>query len=277
MRLLLTFALLAFAVPAPGHSDPFGEIHPRVSANNDGTFTVTFRYFDHNREGRMRMLLGSDGRELVPRHWIKETQKYPDDFVLAAGPVTVLATGDKARFVLVESEPLTWAPAPAVIGILPFEALDFAQPEKSSVTESQIAFTGATLDARTEDGVEFSLWCSRRYGFQPGRKVTVGVAARIYDFPTASAPLWSGDKWWVAWVQLRVKGDVQSWITVLSSVNPDTGKVEHHDLPGISNWNAHLSMAASTAGTICVAWHSTQDGSYPGTAKIVTAVFNPAK
>ena len=60
---------------------------------------------------------------------------------------------------------------------------------------------------------------------------------------------------------------------LLDGFDPDTGAEEHHDLPGLSNWNTDVDLVANAHGTLCAAWTASLDGSYPGFAKIVTAVF----
>jgi hypothetical protein len=82
-----------------------------------------------------------------------------------------------------------------------------------------------------------------------------------------------GDKLWLGWVRKAAKFDelpaVKRWVTVLASLNVRTGKVEEHMLPEISHWNAHLSLNICK-GWLCLAWHCSQDGSYPGHGKIMT-------
>jgi hypothetical protein len=272
--LLLTLS----ATLVRGHQDPRGEAHPRVTANADGTFTVTFRYWIPEREGRMRMLLGADGKELVPRHWYTPTEDRSNE-IWDPGRTepgfsleTVTPNENGTRLIL-------RSPGGEAKGTvaLPLDAKDFTGFQKAAVEGHEVAFTCGGYREDEERGIILSLWCCRRNGFQPGHKVLLGTAGSIYDFPTASAPLWCAGRWWVAWVEQRGEGEKTTWATVLSSVDPETGKTDRRDLPGLSNWNSSLSLAANAAGTICVAWHASLDGTYPGTAKIVTAVFTPGK
>ena len=66
------------------------------------------------------------------------------------------------------------------------------------------------------------------------------------------------------------KDPLRAWETLLTSIDPVSGKVEHKRLPGLSSWNTPVSMK-TTGGWLCIAWNASIDGSYPGTAKIVTA------
>lgn len=276
---MLRWILLLFTmstVLVRGHQDPRGEAHPRVTANTDGTFTVTFRYFDPERSGRMRMLLAADGKELVPRHWYKPkddtSREVWNPGRAGAGDVLETVTPNENRAQLILRQPDGGAKGTIV---LPLDSQDFTGFEDTAMEGNEVAFTSGGLRDDPEKGVDLRLWCCRRDGFQPGKKVSLGTVCTIYDFPTASAPLWCAGRWWVAWVEERRAGEKTTWTTVLSSVDPATGNVERRDLPGISNWNSSLSLAANAAGTICVAWHASVDGSYPGTGKIVTAVLTP--
>jgi hypothetical protein len=67
MRIVFVAALLLTARQCIAHADPFGEPRPHVTANQDGSFTVTFNYQIGEGQSRMRMMLGADGKEVVPR------------------------------------------------------------------------------------------------------------------------------------------------------------------------------------------------------------------
>jgi hypothetical protein len=279
MRLFFAAVFLLAAGFAFAHSDPMGEVHPRVTANQDGSFTVTFRYSDGYQEGRMRMMMGADGKERVPRHWIKkgaeeESRELPTKESPHIRYVEVNKEGAKSRALLTRQVDDRGAEK-ITARVLPVKR----PADSTAATETagkEVAFAYGELDLGGE-GMPFKLtWC-RSEGFQAARTVSLGTVACIYDFPSASPLVWSAGRWWVAWVRGQKKEDTFTWTTVLSSVDAVSGKVEHHDLPGNSNWNTSLAIAVNAAGTFCVAWHASVDGTYPGKAKIVTAVFTPEK
>lgn len=111
-------------------------------------------------------------------------------------------------------------------------------------------------------------------GFLPGRTVELGIPAYIMYSPVVSDLVWAGGRWWVAWVRDDTPADSKDvkrvYHTILSGVDPKSGKVTHEVLPGISDWNANLSLATHN-GWLCAAWHASIDGIYPGIAKVVTA------
>lgn len=109
-------------------------------------------------------------------------------------------------------------------------------------------------------------------GFAPGVTVEIGEPAAIYDSPCVSNPVWASKKWWIAWVRKKKGNGAEKveWETVLTSIEPLTGKKQDEVLPGLSHWNTGLSLK-TTGGWLCAAWHASEDGSYPGRARIVTA------
>lgn len=280
MRSLSAALLLLTTRLAPGHCDPHGEIHPRVTANQDGSFTVTFAYSGPDRIGRMRMMVGADGKELVPRHWINlRGDSIPFDWERGISPniKKVRMTDTDIRILLTCPEEAGGVPKAKTL--LPAEWLMMESSSVDSAGRGAAFVFGDVGNLTEERTMPFKLtWC-RSDGFQPARTITLGPVCCITQFPAASPVIWSAGRWWAAWVEQRKKGtgDEVTWATVLGCVFADSGKVERHDLPGISNWNASLDIKANTAGDICVAWHASQDGSYPGNAKIVTAVFTPGK
>lgn len=278
MRIVFLAALLFTARQCMAHADPLGETHPHVTANQDGSFTVTFNHHIGEEQTRMRMMLGADGKEAVPRHRIKKDMEPRDVEIPSNVPPGIrMVTAGKEE---AQTQTLLVNPAANKSGKTGALTLPLRYPayvhETPVIAGKEVAVAYGEPVERTE-GMPLNLtWC-RTDGFQSNRTVTLGKVACIYDFPRISPPVWSAGRWWVTWVEVRRREEAFTWTTVLSCVDPQSGKVEHHDLPGISNWNTSLDIAVNAAGTFCVAWHASLDGSYPGTAKIVTAVFTPKK
>ncbi len=279
MRSLTAALLLLTASLGFTHSDPFGETHPGVTANTDGSFTITFEYHTAELTGKMRMVLGADGKELVRRHWIEPDDEsgpgaYPDlaPSVRLTGPVK---PGGREWFSL-KALPENGKETKPKARILPVD-VPASGMQSMRIAGKELAFAfGEPVESHRSGMALKVAWC-RSDGFQPARTTAaLGMVACIYDFPRVSRLSWSGGRWWLAWVREK-EGDTVTYTTVLSSVDPVSGKVEHHDLPGTSTWNTRLSLAVNAKGTLCVAWHAAAEGNYPGTAKIVTALFTPGK
>jgi hypothetical protein len=264
------------------HSDPLGEVHPQVTANQDGSFTVTFGYRYGQRTGRLRMMVGADGKELVARHWIKpgaddDERALPSKDSSQIRYVPAGEEGALGREVLVTRvENNKGGAEKTTARTLPFAAPSYPNGFTETAGKEAACVSADAVEGR-DKGAQFKLTWSRSDGFQAARSVTLGTVGTIYDEPSASPLVWSAGRWWVAWVKEEKKEDKYTWTTVLSSVDPASGKVEHHELPGISNWNTSPKIAVNAAGTFCVAWHASVDGTYPGKAKVVTAVFTPGK
>lgn len=278
--LALSLALLAWA-PVPAHQDPWGDTHPQVEIER-GCFAVYFQAAELDRDRlrnppAYRVLYSPEGKTVVPRHRVKAQPGTKSE-----GPSVILVRRNgaesKARFALKK------AGANGAIAALPIDPVECTALEEFSVTGEQVAATWALPDQRrtTDFDVTLMLSCARLKGFTPGKTVKIGRPATIYDFPTASPPVWAAGRWWVAWVRARAdkmkqNHPVEAWQTVLSGYDPSTNKLEHKPVAGLSNWNSHMSMKALD-GWLCIAWHASVDGSYPGVAKIVTAFEKlPAK
>jgi len=61
----------------------------------------------------------------------------------------------------------------------------------------------------------------------------------------------------------------------LSNWKPGNAEAEHVVLKTPGNWNSHLSLG-TTGDVICLAYHCSAAGLYPGRSTIITA-FHPVK
>ncbi|RYD26390.1 MAG: hypothetical protein EOP86_26035 [Verrucomicrobiaceae bacterium] len=157
--------------------------------------------------------------------------------------------------------------------ILPFGPVEAGSGAESTVTEEYVAVAMGYYRNLESDPLGIQFRCCRRKGTWTGVQVNLAHAVGIYDFVTTSRPVWAGGRFWIAWVrQLGTEGSF-TWTTVLTGLDPVTGIVESHDLPGISHWNTNVALAVNTRQTLCAAWAPSMDGSYAGRARIVTAVF----
>jgi hypothetical protein len=85
--------------------------------------------------------------------------------------------------------------------------------------------------------------------------------------------VWVGGRVWFAWIR---KADgfeklppTKQWVTMLASYDPQSKKLEQKILPEQSHYNTPVSIN-TVNGWLCVAWHCSKDGSYPGESMIVT-------
>jgi hypothetical protein len=155
-------------------------------------------------------------------------------------------------------------------------------PEEYMVAAHLLRPDGAALVLnkilrKSSTGEEFDLqheiaWLDRPT-LHLASKVDLGNCATINMVPTMSHLIWAENRVWFAWIR---KADdfeklppTKQWVTVLASYEPKSKKLEKKILAEQSHWNANLSLN-SVAGWVCVAWHCSRDGSYPGESMIVT-------
>lgn len=233
----------------------------------------------------MSMVIAEDGRELIPRHRLSPSAlralNLPDNTEdsgyrtewqnargSAAGVITIETPEGKSRLVLKQGHSPSGFAQP-----LPFYPLELENLEKSTVTSNHVATVSMVYATESSQPREMILRTCRRFGATSGKQLRFANVGTIYDFPSASLPVWVNERFWIAWVSQRGPDEAPAWTTVLTGYDPETGAAEHHDLPGLSNWNTHVDLAANANGILCAAWTASLDGSYPGFAKIVTAVF----
>jgi len=259
------------------HSDPMGDVRPVVLVVDVG-FVVCFRSSDE-RTGSdysptWKMSFSADGKILLPRHRIPV--KLRDSWAKGAAQmdcsVHAQRLGDerKCRFVLDERVNGKMRSYP-----LPLEPVDPVYGTPACRAGDEVGFSWSLPRGTQQGEVKLMFSAASLKGFARGISVEIGKPATIYDMPRVSNTVWAAGRWWIAWV--RTSTDVKdhddphkAWKTILTSINPVTGKTEDEVLPGLSNWNTDLSMK-TVGGWLCVAWHASMDGQYPGVAKIVTA------
>lgn len=255
------------------HVDPGGDGGPSVAVE-DGNFVIRFNsktQQDSNERSAWRMDFTPDGKVLLPRHRVPPELQRPRYIYTEHGePVKVISqrekTGGKSRFVFHQTKNGQSAVRP-----LPIEPVQDVWVQKTTLFGDQIGFTWANA----HEPVRLMFSTASTKGFVPGITVFIGECASIYDFPTASNPVWAAQRWWVAWVRAAQteeerKDPLRAWQMMLSSFDPTTKKLEHKTVPGLSNWNTSISMK-TTGDWLCIAWNASIDGRYPGIAKIVTA------
>lgn len=280
-RTLICSLLLPIACPA--HSDPRGDIHPVVNVE-DGQFAISFDVapmtFTSNPDeqpSRWRVLYTPDGKVSLPRHRVPEhsldSEYHPDQTWVKA---VRDSDNQTVRFAITRPVGAFLHEFP-----LPIDPTSSAWPEGSFVAGDWVGFTWGnqvtpegSSSRFTPPTVELMFSAANIKDFTSGPTVKIGEPATIYHFPRCSSPLWAANHWWVAWVRAApdsTKSEVppRAWETVLTKIDPTTGEMNHRVLDGLSDWNTSLSINA-TNGWLCVAWHVTKDGTYPGIAKIET-------
>lgn len=288
LRHLLYFLLGPCLAPALcAHSDPRGEKHPGIQTDAQGNFRITFSYADSVQNWTrswMSMVIAEDGRELIPRHRLSppallalglpdstEESGYRPHLRYQRGAdaevMTLPAPDGKVRLALREETRNSGAARP-----LPLDPL-LEHFGNYTISPDHFAMLSNGYAAEASQSIDMILFTCRRQGSTPGRQLRFAGVGSIYDFPSTSQPVWVRQRFWVAWVRERGPEETRTWTTVLTGFDPETGAEEHHELPGLSHWNTHVDLVANAHGTLCAAWTASLDGSYPGYAKIVTAVF----
>ena len=266
--------LLLGADTAPGHQDPWGDIHPDVSVV-DGRFAVVFNTSLPDKPSEyveakpvFRMIFEQDGRLFAPRHALTKKRSHREN-----GPAGLYgkavplgesalffgaADGTPQGYVLKNKKGelsrvrLAW-PVGVTLQLL----------EDVTASAEGIAMTGK----EDRENLKF-YWFAHDSVGEP-EVLTIGATACIYDFPVASNIACAGGRYWVAYMRPEgedLKLSLWSW-----KPGEEKGRVEDLDSP--ADWNSHLSMAA-IGDRLCLAYHWADQ--YPGVAKIVT-VFRKAE
>lgn len=288
-RFLFHLLLTALAVGnLMAHADPRGEIHPQIQLAANGNFRVFFTYQNQGIVDSMTLLLAPDGRELIPRHRLspQAMQKFGlssssnDRFnhplsttgikAPAADVIALPGPGNNTRLALVEAKSSPSAPGAA--RPLPYDPVP-ETPDSFALSTHYVAIITMVFASDQMTPVQGMFRCCRRDGGKAGYSTALERVGTIYDNPITSAPVWSANRFWVAWVQERGDKENPNWRTVLTEMDPETGRTAHHDLPGLSHWNTSIDLEVNSDGILCAAWAPSLDGSYPGIAKVVTAVF----
>ncbi len=270
--------VLALPLSGQAHMNPHGDINPSVEVE-DGKFSIHFITRVETETLEWGMVFTPEGKLVLPRHQILIKREVPP---APADAINVETRGElgsgKTRFVLTQTKDRQKVEHP-----LPLDPVRFAIIDEATLAGKWAGFTWTALgynwtgdkSVDPSDSVTLLFSTAATKGFLPGKSVLIGKPATIYDSPISSAPVWAARRWWVAWVRqaqtaAERKDPLRAWETILTSIDPISGKVEHKRLPGLSHWNTNVSMK-TTGGWLCIAWNATIDGSYPGTAKIVTA------
>jgi hypothetical protein len=277
-RLLASVAGVVFCLTgvSSGHSDPWGDIHPRVSVV-DGRFAIVFntslpdRVSDYSDEKPVqRMIFEVDGRLFAPRHPLERRRSWQEmgpvglyGREMRLGDSTVILQGNSSGrpdYLLKSADGKTTRvrlPWPKEIALHLFE--------DALVTAEGIAITGKELEP-----LKF-YWFAHEETVEPF-VLTIGTTACIYDFPVASNIAFAGGRFWVAFMRPEGSEDLKLALWSWKPGEKD-GRVEILDSPAY--WNSHLSMAA-IGDRLCLAYHCEVPGSSDRHARIVT-VFRKAE
>ncbi|HSJ04912.1 MAG TPA: hypothetical protein VK956_20735 [Verrucomicrobium sp.] len=278
--------LLCALAQGQAHEDPHGEVHPFIMVSSENFIVTSQSCKENSRSGGgpfsrycwYRVIYSAEGKVVVPRHEIELGSLYPHP----------IAPSKSSRDLSVHTTP---GPGPSRFVLneklssgktreknLPLDPQEGAARCASTIAGPWVGFTWTrpVNDPANPNSPFMDLYLSHvaRDGPSPGQSVRLGRPTTIDDRPAASSPVWAGGRWWVAWVRPTTDGSVtqdlsQAWKTVLSSYDPARQKLEHKELPALSHWNTTVDLK-TTAGWLCASWHASQDGTYPGSAKIVT-------
>lgn len=260
---------------ASGHSDPWGDIHPKVTVM-DGNFSIVFNTTLPSDSPNYtevkpayRVVYSSEGKLVSPRHpldrkrsWMESGPVGHHGGQVQVGDATVIFPGDgegKPGYLLRSADgkitPVA-LPWPKEVSLSLFEGV--------SITPEGIGITGK--DNRTD--LKF-YW----FPFESAAAPTIlnlGPTECIYDFPVASNPVFAGGKFHVAFMRVDGEGEEAMTKLYLWSWKPGEkeAKVELLDSPGFGN--SHLSMAA-IGDRLCLAYHcDTFQDPMERLAKIIT-------
>jgi hypothetical protein len=275
-------SLFVCMVPlARAHSDPWGDIHPKVTVL-EGNFSIVFNtslpdqvsnYLEE--KAVYRTIYSPEGKMVTPRHSLERKRHWSESGSLGIhggslrlGEETLIFKGDqeqKPGYLLrsadgkVSPVALPW---PKEVSLDLFEDV--------VVTAEGIGITGK------EDETELKFYWFPFGSAAAPTILNLGPTACIYNFPVASNPVFAGGKFHVAFMRNNGKGEEAETLLHLWSWKPGDkeAKVEVLDSPGF--WNSHLSMAA-IGERLCLAYHC-ETFNPPGArlANIVT-VFRKAE
>lgn len=302
----LVLLVLIPSGPAGAHRDPSGEVHPFVRAE-DGHFAIyTWQYGgDHGYSPVRRIIYTPEGQikvssAVVTDPVILESLK-SDEPMPTAGAARPNVWVELAPKASAKNQNILSDPFIDDVGLIQrgFYLSDGreTQPKRTLLPLKSEAATGLEaslvrdeaiglawekrLSEMNESQRNIELWFAwiDRPDLKSICEISLGECASIYDSAVVSNLLWAGDHVWLAWVR-KAKGHenrppTKQWVTLLAHIDPSTGTVSEEVLDAPSHWNAHLSMDVCD-GWLCLAWHCSKDGSYPGDAQIVT-VFRKLK
>ncbi|MFN0078497.1 MAG: hypothetical protein ACKVY0_18725 [Prosthecobacter sp.] len=306
-RLIIHKVSLALAVVIPSglvnaHTDPRGEVCPLVRVD-DGCFVIyTWQYdSDHSYSPIRRTIYTPDGRiqvtsEVVTDPKILESLKSNEPLP------SVGAIQPKERIELdpedenssknqketrtdqfVNESRVThqgfylsvWQENQMKRTLLPLKSEGATGLESTLVREKELGLAWGKLSPKfngSDRNLELMFAWLERPTVKTICELSLGECATIYDFAVTSNMLWVGDRVWMAWVRKAKDYDnlppTKQWVTVLASIDPSAGTVKEELLDAQSHWNAHLSMNVC-GNWLCLAWHCSKDGTYPGDAQIV--------
>ena len=254
---LVTFisSFLGVASLSLGHSDPLGEVHPHVVAQQ-GTFTVYFTEVEHKsaesgspapKEQLFRATVTNDG--LRDR---EEVAALPGEIARRGllgyqEPVIPLVKGDPLLPREWEAPALKIDQRFAQENLLTYHFLGSSPRDKAS-----FLYVGA-----------FRLTEDKRLG--PAR---IGDVGTIYSSPVASRSVRDGSHLYIAWIEERDRrretekggrGQPIEVVTsktqvVLSRWNMENGKVTHRPIRRTFGVNSHLDLEVAD-GRAAVVWH----------------------
>ena len=287
------FTLIAAALSSGSvwaHVSPSGDTHPYIEVV-DCKFAVIFG----NGLGELlpgespylRIIYAPDGKILVPRHPLeRKPQDHPYPYTgrsnQAFASISAVPSGELYRFVINRTDDKrTTREEPLALPLqkhAEVEAVTFAGPVIGFTwSGSETVVPG--FPERQKQMLHLAHIAADHS--REGSTVCLGEPACIYNFPSASSPVWAGGKWWVAWVRASEsmadrKDPLKQWRTIFTSYDPAKRELKHTVVNELSTWNTKVDLK-TTGGWLCAAWHAPVDGSYPGVAKICTAFIKASQ
>jgi hypothetical protein len=282
MKQFATFLLITVVSVAVAHEDPLGDLYPLVKVEN-GNFVIYFynnnlqeKPNDYDMSGNSpvyRMVYSPTGELLGPRALCKNISS--ETISNANSMVYTKKIPLNGETVIFELDYLRAKPSYFVEknGVRKHRRLPWPDQIKINYVASVYVDENQLVMSATTDDHVLRLFHFDRHKFESPAVASVGKTTFIYDFPGASNVVYAADRFWLAWVHYN--SEKKKFETILSSWKPGDEKPQERVLDSPSDWNTELSMAAID-NHLCVAYHCSVAGEYPGYSQIITA-FHDAK
>lgn len=275
----LVCVLLNLGTMADAHSDPWGDIHPKVSVM-DGKFSIVFNSAQPGqpsdftkKKSVQQMIYTAEGKLFAPRHPLKRMRSHQESGPVGLYGREVRLDGSTVIFQANRDGYLLKSPEGKITRVhLPWpKNVSLSLLEDVLVAPEGIAITGKEGSPSPDGGPLRFYWFAHDSTDAPAMLI-IGATACIYQFPVASNVTFAGGRFWVAYMRPTEKEELK---LALWSWKPGDKEARVEDLDSPADWNSHLSMAA-IGDRLCLAYHCVTDHQYPGNARIVT-VFRKAE
>jgi len=277
-------ALLLIFVSTAGfaHEDPIGDLYPVVKVEN-GNFAIYFynnaqqeKATDYDMSGHSpvyRTVYSPTGELLGPRALCKNVSS--ETISNANSMVYNKKVPLNGETVFFDADLLKAKPSYFVEknGVREHRRLPWPDEIKINYVASVHVDEKCLVMSATTDDHVLRLFYFDRKKFEPPATAAVGKPTFIYDFPGASNVVCAADRFWLSWVHYNP--EKKKFETILSGWRRGEEKPQETILDAPSDWNSELSMAAID-NHLCIAYHCSVTGEYPGYSQIITA-FRDAK